>query len=169
METKSKKVFKTPYFEVVKDTVDLDKAEIKYWKLEAPDVSVIISFFRDEIVMVNQYRYAIGKDSLELPAGTLEPGESPEECAKRELEEETGFVAENVRKIFGFYPSNEVTNRYCHVCIADKLTKGKHNRQEDELIDVVLMDETEILDKILDETITDGRTITAMLIKLKEV
>jgi ADP-ribose pyrophosphatase len=61
-------------------------------KIDHPEAAAIVPFFsEDQILMVRQYRYALGKETLEIPAGKMDPGEKPEACARRELLEETGF------------------------------------------------------------------------------
>lgn len=131
--------------------------------MERPSISLILSFFKGRIVMINQYRYPIDETSLELPAGLIKPNETPEVCAKRELKEETGYYARNVEKIFSYFPSNSISNQQVNLCIASNLSKGKQQLEDDEIIDVILMDKSEVLDKISDGTITDGRTVLAIL------
>lgn len=161
--SQSKEILETPFLKVFKDKIQLSKKQINYWRIERPSISVILSFFDDKIVMINQYRYAIKQTSLELPAGLIKSNETPEECAKRELKEETGFTAKNIKKVLSYYSSNSISDQQVHICIADGLTKGKPEREEDEIIDVVLLSKQDVIDKILDETITDGRTINAIL------
>lgn len=160
----SEMVFKTPFFQVIKDIVDIQSRQITYWKVSTPEVVIILSFFKGKIVMVDHHRFTLGHKSLELPAGTVEKNETPVECAKRELSEETGFVAGNMKKIFSFYPSNGVSDQLFHVCVASGLVPGSHHREHDELMEVVLMKESVIVDKILDGSVSDGRTIAAVLV-----
>ncbi|ENO12013.1 ADP-ribose pyrophosphatase [Thermoplasmatales archaeon SCGC AB-539-C06] len=158
----SKELLTTPFFKVLKGTVDLNKSKIDYWRLERPSISVILSFFDGKIVMIKQYRYAIKQTSLELPAGLIKLGETPEECAKRELKEETGFTAKNIKRVLSYYPSNSISNQQVHLCVADNLTEGKSKREEDEIIsDVILMSKPEIINKYWMEPLLMGEQYAA--------
>ncbi|MDX9871896.1 MAG: NUDIX hydrolase [Clostridia bacterium] len=88
-----------------------------------------------EIVMVRQYRYAAGQILLELPAGKLEAGEDPLECARRELSEETGFEAEEWEKLTEFYTAPGYTNEMMHLYLARGLQEKKAHPDTDEVIE----------------------------------
>ena len=79
-----------------------------------------------DIVMVRQYRKAVERELLELPAGKLEKGEDPKECAARELEEETGYRASDIRYIMTFYTSPGFSNEVMHLFYATGLDRAKH-------------------------------------------
>ena len=119
-----------------------------------------------EIYMVRQFRYPIGKEILELPAGKLEPGEDPLEAAKRELEEECGLTAEHYENLGDFYP----TVGYCGEIIYTYLATGLHATQmhpdEGEFLTPVKMPLNEACDMVMRGEICDGKTIAAIL-KLK--
>ena len=78
----------------------------------------------DEVVFVSQMRESIGKISLELPAGRVDPGEKPIQTAKRELEEETGIIAENIEHMITLYPSTGYTSEKVHIFLARNFKKG---------------------------------------------
>ena len=112
-----------------------------------------------EIIFVNQFRYALGKVTLEVPAGKLEKGEDPLECGRRELEEETGFKASEFVSLGYLYPSPGFANETTHIFLAWGLTEGAVNRDEDEFMNVIELSPAEIYDKIIKNEITDAKTV----------
>ncbi len=154
-----------PLFKVFEDSVELPNGlKLDYYRVEKIPVVVVLPVLSDKIVMVKQYRYPIKSDSLELPAGHVWPEEKPEECAKRELKEETGFTAGRIKKLLEYHPSTEYSNQVYHIYIAEDLKDGDANREEYELIDVKILDKDLVIKKIMGGDITDGRTITAVLL-----
>ncbi|MGI6703344.1 MAG: NUDIX hydrolase [Clostridia bacterium] len=117
-----------------------------------------------DIVMVRQYRKAVERELLELPAGKLEKGEDPKECAARELEEETGYRASDIRYIMTFYTSPGFSNEVMHLFYATGLDRGEKHPDEDEVVDTVEIGQKEALDMVLSGGIRDGKTITGILI-----
>ncbi len=95
-------------------------------------VAVLVVDEDDRIVLVEQYRKAFESMSLEIPAGKLEVGEEPLASAKRELEEETGYTAETLEKIFSFYGAPGFCSERVDVYVAHGLTAGPMNLDEDE-------------------------------------
>ncbi len=92
----SKTVFSTPWFDVVAKT--MRSGEPPYYSLRLPDYVGILAITEDQrVLMVRQYRPAVERFTIELPAGLVDPGESPAETARRELLEETGYHAEEMR------------------------------------------------------------------------
>ena len=162
---KSTKKADFPLFKVFQDIVELPNGlEIDYYKVEKIPVVVVLPLFSDNVVMVKQYRYPIKSESLELPAGHLWPDEDPQECAIRELKEETGFKAGRIEKIFEYHPSNEYSDQVYHLYVAKDLEKGKPQREKYELIDVKIIRLKSVIEKIKNGEITDGRTITTILL-----
>lgn len=154
-----------PLFKVFEDAVKLPNGlKLDYYRVEKVPVVVVLPIFSDKIVMVKQYRYPIKSDSLELPAGHVWPGEDPQECALRELKEETGFTAEKIKKILEYHPSTEYSDQVYHIFIAENLKDGETNREKYELIDIELLDKNSLIKKIMDGNITDGRTITSIFL-----
>ena len=113
----------------------------------------------NQVVLVRQYRYPIGLNLLEIPAGTLESGESPNECARRELEEETGFKCEELNKILECYVAPGYSTEKIHFYLARKLSKGHSNPDEDERINVEIISLAEVVNKIRNGEICDAKTI----------
>lgn len=117
-----------------------------------------------EVVLIQNVRYAVGQELLELPAGTLEPSEPPRECAARELEEETGYRSSDWEPLCEFYTTPGFTNEYMHVFVARNLTKTKQDLQDNEQIRVEITPLESAIDACLDGRIRDGKTIAALLV-----
>jgi ADP-ribose pyrophosphatase len=129
---------------------------------------VIVPLTQDgQVRMVRQYRSAIGDYLLELPAGTLEPGESPEQAAPRELAEETGDRAESWQRLAGFYTVPGICNEYLHLVLATDLTPGQKHLEFDELIEVVTLPLGEALAKAERGEIRDAKTIIGLMMAAK--
>ncbi|MBQ6456051.1 MAG: NUDIX hydrolase [Mogibacterium sp.] len=116
-----------------------------------------------KILMEKQYRKAFECDMLELPAGKADPGEVPEVTAARELSEETGYTAHDVRHLISFYPTCGYSNEYLHIYICKDLTEGERHLDKDECIDLNWYDAEELIDLIRKGEIKDGKTIIGIL------
>ena len=131
--------------------------------VEHPGAAVIIPLTTaGKIVFVKQYRTVVDKILIELPAGTLEKDEEPLECAKRELEEETGLKTENIIKLSGFYVSPGFCNEYIHVFLARGLERGKQKLDSDEGIDPIELSLDEVCNMINTNQIIDSKTIVSI-------
>jgi len=131
--------------------------------VEHPGASVIIPLLEDNrVLLVRQYRYAIGKELLEIPAGTCNNGEPPEICAERELQEETGYACEDLEKVLECYVAPGYSTEKIHFYLARKLRKAEQAPDDDERITVEPVKITEALSKIRDGEISDAKTICAL-------
>jgi ADP-ribose pyrophosphatase len=129
-----------------------------------PGAVVIVPVTDDQQVrMVRQYRSAIADLLLELPAGTLEPDEPPEQAAPRELAEETGDRAAHWQRLTGFYTVPGICNEYIHLFLATGLSPGPTNRETDEFIEVVTLPYAEALAMVKRGDIRDAKTIIGLL------
>lgn len=126
-------------------------------------VAVIAITDEDKIVLVEQFRKPLEKTLVEIPAGKLEPGEDPEACAKRELEEETGYTCENLKQIASFYTSPGFANELMYLYLAEDLTRTKELQlDEDEFVEVVEVSFQEAQQLIKDQKIHDAKTMYAI-------
>lgn len=114
------------------------------------------------ILMVRQYRYAIEEETLEIPAGLLEPGEDPEQGARRELEEETGKKPLRMEHLFRFHSSPGFTTEGLDVYLCDAWEESVQHLDADEFIDLVELTPEEAFAMIRDGRITDGKTVAAL-------
>lgn len=115
------------------------------------------------ILMIKQYRYATGGPLWEIPAGTLDSGEAPEACARRELLEEAGVTAQRLERLTAIWTTPGFTDEVIHLYMASGLGPGAAARERDEFIEVVPRALSEILAGIRDGEIRDAKTIVAIL------
>lgn len=115
-----------------------------------------------KMLMVKQYRKPAGKVMLEAPAGKLEKGEVPREAAIRELKEETGYTAENVRELCSFYPSVGYSQEKLTIYLCTGLTPGKTDFDDTEAIDNVEIDLEELYRMAVCGELDDAKTIIAV-------
>ena len=126
--------------------------------------AVILPVLDDgRIVLVEQYRTALGRSILELPAGGLEPGEDPAESAERELVEETGYRAASIRPLVRFFPAPGITDEEMHVFVATGLTPGAPQPDEGEIVETRLLTLEEIRERMLAGEIIDGKTMLSVM------
>ncbi|NNF00357.1 MAG: NUDIX hydrolase [Pyrinomonadaceae bacterium] len=127
--------------------------------------AVIVPVFDNhEIALVRQYRHPAGKYLIELPAGTIDRGESPEEAALREVEEEIGYKAAALEKLTEFYVSPGFLTEKMHVFLATGLTKSRQNLDDDEILSIENLTFEEAYEKILSGEIEDAKTINGLLL-----
>jgi len=115
------------------------------------------------ILLIRQYRYATGGELWEIPAGTLDPGEDPEACARRELLEETGVTAARLERLTSIWTTPGFTTEVIHLYLATGLTAGEPSRERDEFIEVVPQPLSRVLELIRDGAIVDAKTVVAIL------
>ena len=115
------------------------------------------------ILMVKQYRNSIERDTLEIPAGGLNPGEDPEHAAMRELEEETGYKAGHSEKLLSLYTTVAFSNEKIHIYKATGLTRSQQHLDEDEFVDVKAYTLDELIGMIREGRIEDSKTISAIM------
>lgn len=125
-------------------------------------VAVLPILDRNRILVTKQYRMAARRQLVEIPAGTLERDESPRSCAKRELIEETGYTAKDMRKVFSCYLAPGYSTEKIHFFVASKLVPSKVAQVEDEVIAVQAMDLHEGLMAIETGEIQDAKTICGL-------
>jgi len=130
-----------------------------------PGSAVILPLFADgTIALVRQYRHPAVKYLLELPAGTLEDQERPEEGAARELEEELGLVAGRMEKLCEFFVSPGFCEEKMWLYLATELTETSQRLEDDELIEVVCLPISRALQMITEGEIEDAKTIIGLML-----
>ena len=118
------------------------------------------------VILVRQYRKAVERTLLEVPAGSVEEGEDPVACARRELLEETGYTASHIEPIASFYTTPGFCTELMHAYLATELTPGEAQPEFDEQIEVVPVPLQEIGELIHGREIQDGKTLTSLLLVL---
>jgi ADP-ribose pyrophosphatase len=126
-------------------------------------VGVLAFDSNNRILLVKQYRHPVGEFTCEIPAGKLTPGENPDACVRRELEEETGFRARRWKKLLSFWPTAAFSNEVIHLYLAKNLVATKINPDEDEFIELVHAAPRQIERWIKTGKIRDSKTIIAYL------
>lgn len=156
----SQEIFKGKVIKVQVDTVRLpDGNTAKREVVKHPGAVVVLPLTdKKEVVLVQQYRHATGEILLELPAGKRDMGEDPLTCARRELEEETGFRASQLRVLSSFYTSPGFCDELIYLVLAKGLLKGKACPDAGEFIDVVTLPLDEAVRMVLDGEIKDAKT-----------
>jgi len=138
-----------------------------------PGGAVVVPVFDNgDVLMIRQFRYPIGKIIYELPAGKLDPDEEPELCARRELEEETGYRADAYEKLTAFYTTPGFCTEKLHIYLATELTKlesGQNLEEGEESITVERIPLQQTLDMIEAEKIVDGKTIVGLFLAERKV
>ncbi len=125
-----------------------------------PGAVVIMPQLEDgRLLLIAQYRFAVGETLLEFPAGTLEPGEAPLECARRELSEETGYRADHWHPLGVIYSSPGFCDERQHLFMATGLVPEHAAGDEDEIIEVKGLTVQEVERSIADGTLVDSKSI----------
>ncbi|MBN1966488.1 MAG: NUDIX hydrolase [Anaerolineae bacterium] len=116
------------------------------------------------VTFVRQFRLAAGRELLEIPAGTMEPGETPEVCATRELQEEAGLLPANLNSLGGIFAAPGYTSEYLHLFLATGLTPSRLQADADEFLEVVTLPFADALDLVRTGQIVDAKTISGLLL-----
>ena len=129
-----------------------------------PGAVAIVALTNDgRICLVRQYRTALGRVTVEIPAGKLDPGEDPLDAAHRELTEETGFAAGKMAYLTSIASSDGFTDEVIHLYMATDLTFVKSDPDDDEFINVDMVELGELVDAVLDGRVEDAKTVVGAL------
>lgn len=137
--------------------------------LRHPGAAAVIPFASDPrgadptVLLIRQYRYATGGPLFEIPAGRLDAGEAPEQCALRELKEEVGVTAGRLERLTTIWTTPGFTDEQIHLFWAADLAAGAHAREPDEFIEVVPKPLSDVLRMVRGGEICDGKTVVAIL------
>jgi ADP-ribose pyrophosphatase len=118
---------------------------------------------RDEVLLIRQYRHAAGGTILEVPAGKLDPGDTPESCALRELEEEAGCRAGRVENLGWIFTTPGFTDEVIHLFAAFELEKVPTRHEDDEVIELLQLPLGEALDLVWRGELTDAKSALALI------
>lgn len=134
-----------------------------------PGGCAILPFLSDpagadpQILLIRQYRYAVGGYIYEVPAGRLDPGEDPKDTAVRELKEETGCTAEKIEHLTTVYTAPGFTDEQIFIYMAIGLTRGESATEDDEFLEVLTVNLSRALQMIQQGEIRDAKSIVAIL------
>ena len=147
------------------DSVLLPNGEVSLREVvEHPGGVTVIPIDDDgNVYCVRQFRYPLGEHLLEVPAGKLEPGEAPLDCAKRELSEETGISADEYTDLGKIYPSPGFCREALYIYLARGLHMGKAHPDQNEFLDVEKIHFDELFAMTMENRLTDAKTVIAVL------
>lgn len=157
-------------------TVKVEEVEMPDGKLASreivkhPDgVGVVALTDDNKIIMVKQYRKPLDESIYEIPAGKMDNGEEHKICGIRELEEETGYKAEKFEYLGFIYPSPGFTDEVTHIYLATGLYQGQAHLDPDEFLDTVKIPLDEVVERIMNNEISDAKTVVGVLKAIKRL
>ena len=160
----SKHIFSGRLLELYCDTVQLPngKTSTREW-IDHPGASCIIPVLPGgKLGLIRQYRYPAQNVFIEFPAGKLDEGETPENCAKRELEEEIGYTAKKFTFLTKIHPAIGFSNEEMWLYLAEDLTKTNEKKDQDEFLELSPMNLKQAIKFVVDGKITDVKTVIGL-------
>jgi ADP-ribose pyrophosphatase len=161
----SEKVFEGKILKLFFDKVMLPNKKMatreKVWHPGA--VAVVPLTATEEIILIRQFRYPVGEVLVEIPAGKLDSGEIPLDCAKRELHEEVGATGGNLVHLTSFYTTPGFSNEFLHLFLALNFEKKENNPDEDEFLEVISLPLEECVEWVFEGKINDAKSIIGIL------
>jgi len=130
-------------------------------------VAIVAVDQEKNVLLVRQFRHAAGQELLEIPAGGIDPGETPEETARREMQEETGYAPGKLESMGGFYSAPGYASEYLHLFLATNLMPARLIAEDTEEIKLVKMPLKEVIELIQKGDIEDAKSIAGLLYYLK--
>jgi ADP-ribose pyrophosphatase len=134
-----------------------------------PGASAVVPFVDSpdhpdpRVLLIRQFRHAADRFIWEIPAGRLDAGETPEQCAQRELEEETGMRAARLERLTTIYTTPGFTDERIHLFLATELTTGSPGREVDEFMEVAMLRWSEVGRMIRRGEVLDGKTLAGLM------
>lgn len=166
----SEKLMETPYFALRSDSLRLPDGAVKdpYYVIERPDAAIVFPLTEtDEVVLVRQYRAAIDRIELGLPAGLVEEGEEPEKAARRELLEETGYSGGAWEPLGAVASSPSLKDNWAHLYLVRGVERSTPPQPDEyERVEVVLVPVGEILAEVRAGNIVSSSGVAAILLAL---
>jgi ADP-ribose pyrophosphatase len=163
-------LMETPYFALRSDQLRLPDGAVKdpYYVIERPDAAIVFPLTGEgEVVLVRQYRPAIERVELGLPAGLVEEGEEPEKAARRELQEETGYAEGEWEPLGAIASSPSLKDNWAHLYLARGVELATSQRPDEyERLEVVTVPVGELLPKIRADEIVSSSGVAAILLAL---
>ena len=136
--------------------------------VEHSDCIAVIAVDADgRVLLVKQFRKAVEKELLEIPAGGIDPGESPEAAVSREMREETGYLPRRVERLGGFYSAPGYSTEYLYLFLATDLTPSQLFAEDSEGISLVRVSPEQILELISSGSICDAKSVAGLLTYLE--
>ncbi len=167
----SRRIYEGRIVSLREDTVELaggGRAEREVVE-HAPVVAIVPLDDDGNVVLVRQYRLAAQEALLEVPAGGVDPGESIEAAAQRELQEETGYRAQRMQRLTGFFVSPGFCTEFVHVFLATGLSESRVDPDPDEQIEVQRVSMSEAVRLVESGAIKDAKSIVGILLAAKRI
>src|SRR5688572_6302194 len=160
---KKAEIYKGKIFSLWGGKVALDNGEsaVREYVRHGGGVAVV-PVIDNNVILIRQFRIAIERELIELPAGRLEPNEEPASCARRELEEEIGYRAKELISLASYFSSVGFADERMHIFLARGLEKAKIKQEADERITEVLMPIEVIQEKLAAQEFEDAKTIIGL-------
>ncbi len=163
---KKERIFKGKLLSIYKRLVKHDDGTV--WERETAsyngNAAAIVAVDGNEVVLIKQFRPSVEETLLEIPAGRIDEGETPEQAASRELEEETGLKPLNLRKLVEFYPTPGFVDEKIYLFYADKFEKGSVHLDEGEVLRIFRLPVNEVEEYLFSNKIKDGKTFIGLLL-----
>lgn len=157
-------LLRTTKFEVLRKTYPDEPQGLSRYVIRHHGAVGILPILPDgRIVMIRNYRVTVNEWLLEIPAGTMVPGESPERTAHRELEEETGYTAGRMVRLTEFLPSPGISDERMTLYLAGDLVPGRARPEADEKLEVAILTQDEALAALASGAVRDAKTMIALL------
>jgi ADP-ribose pyrophosphatase len=161
----SRRIFDGRVVHLRVDTVRRDGRETTREIIEhEPVIAVIPLDEQGRLLLVKQYRSPVEKELLEIPAGGIEPGETPEEAVIREMQEETGYRPGKLVRLGGFYSTPGFSNEYLHIFLATELVPGRLYAEDTDEIELVRVSLDDAHSLIASGKIEDSKTLAALIL-----
>jgi ADP-ribose diphosphatase len=166
----SRRVFSGRIVKVDVDRVSLANGnEVELEIIRHPGAAAVVPVISDNdpdptVLMLRQFRHAAGGTIWEIPAGVLEPGEDPRDCAVRELMEETGARANKMKPLSTVFTTPGFTDERIHLFLATGLEMGTPRLENDEQIEVVPTKMSEVIEMVQNGTVCDAKSVSALLL-----
>lgn len=161
----TEQIYKGSLLDVRRDEITLPNGKTSTREyIKHPGAACIIPVLPDgKIALIKQYRYPVQTEMIELPAGKLDPGEEPEDCARRELEEEIGYSANKLIFVCNIHPAIGFASEKMWIYLAEDLVKTTENTDHDEFLEIMPTSLAEAVKMVWDGKITDVKTIIGLL------
>lgn len=165
----SKEIFNGRIIDLTLDTVELENGKTSTREIVHHNggAAIVAVNEKGEIALVRQYRYALRRQMIEIPAGKIELGETPRKTAIRELKEETGCIAEKIKDFGMVVPTCAYCTEVIYLFLATDLRITQQNLDDDEFLDVFWVPLNKAVDMVMQGEIDDSKAIAGIL-KLKQ-
>ena len=152
------------------DTVETPEGEVLYRKVvEYRKSAAVVPVLPDgRVLLISHYRHPVGKEVWDIPGGMIEPGEDPADSAARELQEETGYTAGKLTKIFQFHPEPAFSDHEIFLYRAEELARREQCREE-EICDCGVFSQDDVVDMLAAGTISSSWSVIGLLVYMADV